>query len=69
VILVDVDPAQADKPHADMVLFSGMTRATVRLELLVNSKNPSNVRFSRPRSRCSVASQVVYFVVHQERPG
>ena len=45
VILIDVDPDPATLPHDQRVLFSGMTRATVRLELLVNGANPLNEIF------------------------
>jgi superfamily I DNA and RNA helicase len=45
VILIDVDPDPATLPHDQGVLFSGMTRATVRLELLVNGANPLNEIF------------------------
>ncbi len=44
VILVDVDPAPDDPDQAARVLFSGMTRATVRLEILARRGNPSNDR-------------------------
>jgi superfamily I DNA and RNA helicase len=42
VILVDVDPKH-DRDQC--ALFSGMTRATVRLELVVNAQNPANMVF------------------------
>ena len=40
VIVVDVDPDPADTDGADRLLFAGMTRATVRLELPVRQGNP-----------------------------
>jgi superfamily I DNA and RNA helicase len=40
VILIDVDPGATTLAHDQRVLFSGMTRATVRLEMLVNGQNP-----------------------------
>jgi superfamily I DNA and RNA helicase len=48
VILIDVDPAPANLAHDQRVLFSGMTRATVRLEMLVNGKNTMNETFLAP---------------------
>lgn len=48
VILVDVDPDPAEQERADRVLFAGMTRATVRLELVVRTGNPLNRRFVVP---------------------
>jgi hypothetical protein len=45
VILIDVDPAAETLAHDQQVLFSGMTRATVRLELVVNAVNPLNATF------------------------
>jgi hypothetical protein len=40
--LVDVDPAPATLAHDQRVLFSGMTRATVRLEVVARRGNPLN---------------------------
>ena len=47
VILVDVDPESTPKGivRAERVLFCGMTRATVRLEMVVKSDNDYNRRF------------------------
>ena len=45
VILVDVDPREDRLEREERLLFCGMTRATVRLELVVNSKNEYNRRF------------------------
>ena len=45
VILVDVDPNTQYLTREERVMFCGMTRATVRLELLVNSENDYNSRF------------------------
>ena len=39
VVLVDVDPAEERKQHWERLLFCGMTRATVRLDLLVARGN------------------------------
>lgn len=47
VVLVDVDPRPAQHEHDLRVLFVGMTRATVRLELLVNAANPYSEHFLR----------------------
>jgi len=46
VILIDVDPAAESLLHDLRVLFSGMTRATVRLELVVSAANRLNNGFS-----------------------
>jgi hypothetical protein len=48
VILVDVDPDPAEQERADRLLFAGMTRATVRLEMVMRSGNPLNQRFGSP---------------------
>ena len=40
VILVDINPRTDRREHEQRLLFCGMTRATVRLELLVNQHNP-----------------------------
>ena len=45
VILVDIDPNTEYLTRAERILFCGMTRATVRLELVVNSENEYNSRF------------------------
>ena len=39
VILVDVDPNPDDIERAQRVLYCGMTRATVRLKMLLNQNN------------------------------
>lgn len=41
VVLVDVDYSQKN----ENLLYTGMTRATVRLELVINGANPQNQRF------------------------
>ncbi|MBP7148365.1 MAG: NERD domain-containing protein [Acidobacteria bacterium] len=46
VILVDVDPDPGDA-QADMLLFAGMTRASVRLDVVARRDNPANARFFR----------------------
>jgi hypothetical protein len=46
VVLMDVDPAAESLEHDRRVLFSGMTRATVRLELVVRRSNPLNDMFA-----------------------
>ncbi len=48
VILVDVDTEPADQEQADRLLFAGMSRATVRLELVVRAGNRLNQRFESP---------------------
>jgi len=45
VILVDVDPNTEHLERAEQVLYCGMTRATVRLDLVVNTANEYNSRF------------------------
>ena len=45
VILVDVDPDTEYLTRDERILFCGMTRATVRLELVVNTGNGYNSRF------------------------
>jgi hypothetical protein len=45
VILVDVDPREDRLEREERLLFCGMTRATVRLELVVNRENAYNRRF------------------------
>jgi superfamily I DNA/RNA helicase len=45
VILVDIDPAPDRVDFAQKLLYCGMTRATVRLELLVAAGNPFSARF------------------------
>ena len=40
VILVDIDETLGHTDFAKRVLYCGMTRATVRLELIVNEANP-----------------------------
>jgi superfamily I DNA and RNA helicase len=47
VIIVDIDPDPADLEQAERLLLSGMTRATLRLELLVQRDNPMNDRLLR----------------------
>jgi hypothetical protein len=42
VILVDVDPDEAKLERFQRVLYCGMSRATVRLEILSNKHNPTN---------------------------
>jgi hypothetical protein len=45
VILVDVDPDEARSDLSQKVLYCGMSRATLRLELVVNSQNQLNAPF------------------------
>jgi hypothetical protein len=45
VILVDVDPNTEDLDRAEQLLYCGMTRATVRLDLVVYGENSYNQRF------------------------
>ena len=40
--MVDVDPNPKNQDREERALFSGMTRATVRLEMVVNGSNPAN---------------------------
>ncbi len=42
VIVADIDPDKAQFERWQRVLYSAMTRATVRLELLVNEANRLN---------------------------
>jgi hypothetical protein len=39
---IDIDPDSKNHDRAQRALFSGMTRATVRLEMVVNGSNPAN---------------------------
>ena len=48
VILVDVDPAADRLEREERLLYCGMTRATVRLDLVVQQDNPANRRFLGP---------------------
>ena len=45
VILVDMDPRAERLEREERLPFCGMTRATVRLELVVNRENDYNRRF------------------------
>ncbi len=45
LILVDVDPNTEHLMRDERILFCGMTRTTVRLELVVNGENEYNSRF------------------------
>mgnify|MGYP001818286222 CR=1 FL=1 len=45
IILVDVDPDLQHPTRAERLLYCGMTRATVRLDLVVNQENDYNQRF------------------------
>ena len=47
VILVDIDAAPHDTPEIERLLYAGMTRATVRLELLVRQGTPIAERLLR----------------------
>ena len=49
VILVDIDPNTENLTRDERILFCGMTRATVRLELVVKSENEYNSRFLSKR--------------------
>jgi len=40
-----VDPDPTEQERADRLLFAGMTRATVRLGLVIRAANPLNQRF------------------------
>jgi superfamily I DNA and RNA helicase len=48
VILVDVDPAADRIEREERLLYCGMTRATVRLDLVMQQDNPANRRFLGP---------------------
>lgn len=45
IILVDVDPEHERIDKEEQLLFCGMTRATVRLDMVVCTGNPENGRF------------------------
>lgn len=47
VVLVDLDPMPDKLETFNRLLYSGMTRATVRLELLVKADNPLNEPYLR----------------------
>jgi hypothetical protein len=49
VILVDVDPNSEDSDRANRILHTGMTRATVRLEIVTRQGNPLTCDFSSSR--------------------
>ena len=44
IILTDVDPDQDRPDHAERLLFTAMTRATVRLELIIREGNSAAER-------------------------
>jgi hypothetical protein len=44
-VLVDIDPVPERWEAFQRLLYSGMTRATVRLELVVKADNPLNEPF------------------------
>ena len=45
MILADVDPRSDRLEHDHQVLYCGMTRAAVPLEMLLRSDNPENAIF------------------------
>lgn len=45
VVLVDVDPRADRLDQEERLLYCGMTRATVRLDIIVQAGNPENNRF------------------------
>ena len=45
VILADIEPQNARIGREERLLYCGMTRATVRLDMVVCSGNPENCRF------------------------
>ena len=45
VILVDIDPRADRRDREDRLLYCGMTRATIRLDLVACSCNPETRRF------------------------
>jgi UvrD-like helicase family protein/AAA domain-containing protein/nuclease-like protein len=47
IVLVDIDPTPDRKEVFQRLLYSGMTRATVRLELVAKADNPLNEAFLR----------------------
>ena len=50
VIMVDVDPNVKHLIQAERLLYCGMTRATLRLDMVVNSENSYNDRFKQLNS-------------------
>ena len=42
MILVDVDPDPGRLEQAQRTFYCGMTRATVRLDIVANESNPEN---------------------------
>jgi superfamily I DNA and RNA helicase len=44
IILTDVDPSEDRLDHAERLLFTGMTRATVRLEIVLREGNRASER-------------------------
>jgi hypothetical protein len=57
VVLVDIDPDHTALEAEQRRLFCGMTRATVKLDLLVRAGNPFNARFVEARAD---STQTVY---------
>jgi hypothetical protein len=51
IILVDVDPRADRLAEEERVLYCGMTRATIRLDIVVRADNPENRRFLNARTR------------------
>ena len=47
IILTDVDPDQDRPDHAERLLFTGMTRATVRLEIVLREGNSAAERLMK----------------------
>ncbi len=45
VILVDVNPSGDKLEVSQRILYCGMTRATIRLDVVVNNNNPENTQF------------------------
>jgi len=55
IVLVDIDPVPDKWEGVQRLLYSGMTRATVRLDLLVKADNPLNRPFTDVGSASSGA--------------
>jgi hypothetical protein len=74
VVLVDVDPRENRMREELQVLFCGMTRATVRLEVVATGANPnvgSRLAAARKHFRCGavVRKSSISIVGGVRRPG
>jgi hypothetical protein len=52
------DPDPAEQERADRLLFAGMTRVTVRLELMMKAGNPLKKEEIEETCECSIAQSM-----------